>query len=88
MKFVAIPGTSVLFSIWETRVKDFEAFVKESGYAWSEMADFAQGPDHPVVKVSWNDASAFCAWLSKKEGRQYRLPTDEEWDTAVGKLPP
>jgi formylglycine-generating enzyme required for sulfatase activity len=40
--------------------------------------------DHPVVSVSWNDAKAFCEWLSKKEGRKYRLPTDHEWSCAVG----
>jgi hypothetical protein len=32
--------------------------------------------------VSWNNAAAFCAWLSQKEGRKYRLPTEAEWDRA------
>ena len=36
-------------------------------------------PDHPVGYVSWNDAVAFCDWLSRKEGKKYRLPTEAEW---------
>ncbi len=36
--------------------------------------------DQPVVFVSWNDAVAFCKWLSRKEKRTYRLPTEAEWE--------
>ena len=36
----------------------------------------------PVTEVSWNDAVAFCARLSEKEGRKYRLPTEAEWEYA------
>ncbi len=36
----------------------------------------------PVMDVSWNDAKAFCEWLSAKEGRGYRLPTEAEWEYA------
>jgi formylglycine-generating enzyme required for sulfatase activity/predicted neuraminidase len=32
--------------------------------------------------VSWHDAAAFCEWLSKKEGKPYRLPTEAEWEFA------
>jgi formylglycine-generating enzyme required for sulfatase activity len=110
MKFVPVAGTQVLFSIWDTRLQDFEAFVKDTSYdatggmhsldkgVWKlgdatwKKPGFGQGPTHPVVGVSWNDAKAFCEWLTKRErslgnlpqDREYRLPTDEEWSIAVG----
>lgn len=48
--------------------------------AWN--TGWPQTNDHPVVNVSWNDAVAFCEWLSRKEGVEYRLPTEAEWEYA------
>jgi formylglycine-generating enzyme required for sulfatase activity/tRNA A-37 threonylcarbamoyl transferase component Bud32 len=41
---------------------------------------FDQFDDHPVVFVGWQNAVDFCNWLSAKEGRKYRLPTEAEWE--------
>jgi formylglycine-generating enzyme required for sulfatase activity len=128
MKFVPVPiaggptsGKPMLFSIWETRVRDFAQFVEQSGrdiktgeaaytlesdakYGWTWKqaggdwrdphfpAEAKQTGEHPVVCVSWEDAVAFCEWLTEREhkaerlpgGWTYRLPSDHEWSCAVG----
>lgn len=93
MRFV--PVARVFFCIWDTRLQDYEQFVQHSGYSasdkWKEPG-FKQGPDHPVVNVSWDDAIAFCNWLTTREQglgllparMSYRLPTDLDWSGAVG----
>lgn len=79
MKLVPLPGTGVLMAATEVTVDQFRASGVEL-----PAAGFPQGGDHPVVNVSWEDAKKYCAWLSQKEGRVYRLPTDAEWSMAVG----
>jgi formylglycine-generating enzyme required for sulfatase activity len=81
MTFLPVAGTDVLFSRHETRVADYAAFARATGREWSRPS-FRQTNRHPAVNVSWHDAKAFCNWLSKREGRRYRLPTEREWRLA------
>ncbi len=92
MKLVPVPGTDVLFCIHETRYKDYAAYARETPDAdghWKNqkidgVAPEGDAGDHPVFEVSWDEARAFCRWLSQKEGKTYRLPKDREWSFAVG----
>ncbi len=54
---------------------------RDTRYSWRNPG-FAQGDDHPVVNVTWNDAQALADWLTRTEGQRYRLPTEAEWEYA------
>lgn len=76
----------------EVTVRQFDAFVSRTGYLTSaerrngkktwKAPGFHQNALHPVVFVSYEDAVEFCKWLSGKEKRTYRLPTEAEWEYA------
>jgi len=75
----------------EVTVGQYRKFVDETGYVtesekkregtWRNPG-YSQSDDHPVVYVRWHDAKAFTDWLSRKEARTYRLPTEAECEYA------
>jgi len=91
MRFAPL-GPHFMAAIWETRVKDYAAFVAANPSAAPAPTDFPQTGNDPVVLVSRDDAVAFCKWLTDTEhangflpkAASYRLPTDGEWSRAAG----
>ncbi len=93
MRFNPVAGLEgILFSIWETREKDYSSFIQATGRSWANYNWKGKDAELPALDVSWNDANHFAEWLTKKERAsgligldwEYRLPTDAEWSAAVG----
>jgi formylglycine-generating enzyme required for sulfatase activity len=49
---------------------------------WKGENDVREGDNYPATYISWEDATEFCRRLSAQEGREYRLPTEAEWEYA------
>jgi formylglycine-generating enzyme required for sulfatase activity len=85
-KLLPVDGAGVVLSRTELTVGEWKLYLAAEGLPyWKAPAGFAQTDEHPLVNVSWNQARDFCAWLSARSGKEWRLPTSEEWEAAAGK---
>lgn len=57
-------------------------YEQDASKSWRNPG-FAQTDNEPVVCVNWSDAKAYTAWLTKKSGKAYRLPSEMEWEYAA-----
>jgi formylglycine-generating enzyme required for sulfatase activity len=69
-------------SRYEIIFDQYDEFAKATGRELPEDEGFGRGRQ-PVIRVSWNDAVDYAAWLSQQTGKHYRLPTEAEWEYAA-----
>jgi len=67
----------------ETTVAQWRAYATAVGLRMPEVPWFGLEDRQPIVNVSWDQANAYCQWLSVTTGQHYRLPTEAEWEFAA-----
>lgn len=77
---VVLPGFSI--SKHEVSFAEYDRFARATGRRLPRDEGWGRR-DRPVINVSWHDASAYAAWLSRQTGKVYRLPTESEWEYAI-----
>ena len=98
-EMVVLAGGGLAMGRYEVTVGEYRAFASAAGGgagggcltvgdgdSWRDPG-YPQTDRHPVTCVSWNDAQEYVAWLSRRTGATYRLPTAAEWERAAAGTP-